>query len=382
MGAGIAFALLMAGMTVTVRETTNAACAVGKAKLSSLIDGALTRGKLTADGAEAIAGRLHFTTAPEALGDTDMVIEAVFEDMAVKHQLFEELGRITRPGCVLATNTSSLDVGQIAAASGRPADVIGLHFFAPAHIMKLVEVVRGAETSVETLTTGLNLVQRLNKVGVTVGVCDGFVANRMYHRYTRQAYFLIEEGATPAQVDRALSSFGFAMGPFRVMDMSGLDVSYAVRQRQKAAGPPGQRWPVIPDRLVERGWLGRKTGRGWYDYTPDGGPAPNPALPDVLDDVSADIGQARRAVSDTEIEERCLLALVNEGADILGEGLVARQSDIDVVWRYGYGFPVAKGGPMFWARQKGEAWVRQCLLTWAREGQDALTPSANLSQIF
>ncbi len=375
MGGGIAAAALMAGYRVYLQDMSGDAVAAGIGKVEDIVAGAVKRGKLSHEAAAERLAALSGGTSDAALTEADLIIEAVIEEMAVKRALFEKLGRIAKPGATLATNTSSLDVNEIAAAAGRADAVVGLHFFAPAHIMRLLEIVRAAETSPETLATSLAVARRLNKVAVVVGVCDGFVANRMYHSYTRQAYFCVEEGAVPEQVDRVMERAGFAMGPFKVMDLSGLDVSHAVRLRQKQSAPPGERWPILPDRLVEMGWLGRKSGRGWYLYPDNGALETSPGLAAVIGKVSAEAGLARRDVSDDEIKERCLLALANEGVKLMAEGLVERAGDIDVVWRHGYGFPAAEGGPMFWAESKGVSWVAERLDHWARARSGALRPS-------
>ena len=281
------------------------------------------------------------------------MIEAVFESLDVKREVFRALDGVTKPGAVLATNTSTLDVDAIAGFTRRPADVLGLHFFSPANVMRLLEVVRARETSTDVLATALALAKRLRKVAVVSGVCDGFIGNRMLDGYIRQAWWLVEEGASPEQVDRAIEEFGFAMGPFRVGDLVGHDISQAIRQHRRASRPD-YRVSTLPDRLCAVGRLGQKTGGGWYDY-PEGPrrAVPSPAAAQLVESHRAEIGVVPRRVEDAEIVDRLVFALVNEGARILEEGIAARASDIDVVYLTGYGFPRARGGPMFYADQVG-----------------------------
>jgi 3-hydroxyacyl-CoA dehydrogenase len=283
----------------------------------------------------------------------DVVIEAVFESMEVKRQVFIALDRVMKPGAVLATNTSTLDVNTIAGFTRRPSDVLGLHFFSPANVMRLLEVVRGRATAPDVLATALALGKTLRKVAVISGVSDGFIGNRMLEAYTKQAWYLVEEGATPQQIDRAMESFGFAMGPFRVGDLVGHDVSLAIRQRRRAERP-GYLCSTLPDKLCQLGRLGQKTGGGWYDY-PEGPrhPVPSAVVEELITSHRAEIGVSPRQIDDSEIVNRLVYALVNEGARILEEGIAARASDIDVVYLTGYGFPRSRGGPMFYADRVG-----------------------------
>jgi 3-hydroxyacyl-CoA dehydrogenase len=293
-------------------------------------------------------GLFKGVTRYEDIKNADIVIEAVFEDMAVKKQVFEKLDKAAKPGAILATNTSTLDVNEIAAVTSRPQDVLGLHFFSPANVMKLLEVVRATKTSKETLATAMKLSKAIKKVGVVAGVCDGFIGNRMLHGYFREAGFLLEEGALPQQVDKVIEDFGFAMGPFRVGDLAGLDVGWYIRKRQAATRPPHQRYSKVADQICELGRFGQKTGAGWYRYEPGNRtPIPDPAVEALIVKASKEAGIRRREISDQEILERCIYALVNEGAKILEEGIALRASDIDVVYIYGYGFPRYRGGPMF-----------------------------------
>jgi len=277
----------------------------------------------------------------------------VFESLEVKRDVFLALDRVMKPGAVLATNTSTLDVDAIAAVTRRPSDVLGLHFFSPAHVMRLLEVVRGRATAPDVLATALSLGKALRKVTVVAGVCDGFIGNRMLEGYTKQAWYLVEEGATPEQVDRAIETFGFAIGPFRVGDLVGHDVSLAIRRHRRATRP-SYVTSTLPDKLCDMGRLGQKTGGGWYDY-PDGPrrPVPSPAANQLIVEHRAELGVTPRQVSETEIVDRLVYALVNEGARILEEGIAARPGDIDVVYLTGYGFPRSRGGPMFYADEVG-----------------------------
>jgi 3-hydroxyacyl-CoA dehydrogenase len=353
MGAGIAVALLDAGIPVRLLEADQAALDRGLARVAGIYDGQVKKGRLTPGERDRRLGLLRPTVSYRDVASADLVIEAVFESLDVKRDVFLALDRVMKPGAVLATNTSTLDVDAIAAFTSRPSDVLGLHFFSPANVMRLLEVVRGRETSPEVLATALALAKRLRKVPVVAGVCDGFIGNRMLDAYLRQAWYLVEEGATPEQVDQAIEAFGFAMGPFRVGDLVGHDVSQAIR-RHRRAQRPDYRVSTLPDKLCELGRLGQKTGGGWYDY-PEGPrrAVPSPMAAQLVESHRADIGVTPRQVGDDEIVDRLVYALVNEGARILEEGIAARASDIDVVYLTGYGFPRARGGPMFYAEQVG-----------------------------
>jgi 3-hydroxyacyl-CoA dehydrogenase len=353
MGAGIAVALLDAGIRVGLVEADQAALNRGRARVAVIYDGQVKKGRLTAGVRDRRLSLLRPTLSYEDIGQADVVIEAVFESLAVKRAVFLALDRAMKPGAVLATNTSTLDVDAIAGFTRRPSDVVGLHFFSPANVMRLLEVVRGRETAPDVLATALALAKALRKVAVVSGVCDGFIGNRMLEGYTKQAWYLVEEGATPEEVDRAMEAFGFAMGPFRVGDLVGHDVSRAIRERRRAERP-GYRCSTLPDKLCDAGRLGQKTGAGWY-YYPEGPrrPTPSAAVEDLITSHRAEIGVAPRRIDDSEIVDRLVYALVNEGARILEEGIAARASDIDVVYLTGYGFPRARGGPMFQADQVG-----------------------------
>ena len=387
MGRGIAMSFTAAGIPVTVFEESDEAWARGEAAVAGSLSRAVGRGKIEAAEAERRMERIRRATGFGDLGRADFVVEAVFEEMAVKRDVFVRLDKVAKPEAVLATNTSSLDVNAIAAATGRPEAVVGTHFFSPAHVMRLLEVVVGEATSAATLATAMDLGVRLGKAPVPVGVCDGFVGNRMLYAYRRQADRLLLEGALPEQVDAALQDFGFRMGPFAVADLAGLDIGRAVRvrlaQEAESRGQPPPP-PNVADRLCERGWLGQKTGRGFYRYEPgDRTPRPDPEVAEIAHRESAALGIERREVETGEILERCLFALVNEGARILAEGIAEREGDVDVVWTLGYGFPKERGGPMHWARrQVGLDRVIRSLRRLAAAAADPeLTPSRGLVEL-
>ena len=353
MGVGIAMNFLNAGIAVVMLETSPAALDRGLAALRKLSDSAVAKGKLTAEQQARQLALLRGTLAYADLAAADIVVEAVFEDMAVKQDVFRQLDAVMKPGAILATNTSTLDVDAIAAVTSRPQDVIGLHFFSPAHVMKLLEIVRGARTGKDVLATALALAKTLRKTGVVAGVCDGFIGNRMIEQYSRQAGFLLEEGALPAQVDGALERFGFAMGPFRMADLAGNDIGRAIRQRRYVEKPQLV-YSATADLLCDMGRLGQKTGAGWYDYRAGDRTAhPSAEVDAMIVAHSAKLGVTRRAIGDAEIVERLVYALVNEGARILEEGIALRASDIDMVYLTGYGFPPYRGGPMFYADTVG-----------------------------
>jgi len=353
MGAGITVALLDAGLPVWLLETDEPALTRGLGRIAGIYEAQVQKGRLTPAERDRRVGLLRPTLEYGSLAGADVAIEAVFESLPVKREVFAVLDQVMKPGAILATNTSTLDVNTIAEFTRRPADVLGLHFFSPANVMRLLEVVRGRATAPEVLATALALARRLRKVTVVSGVCDGFIGNRMLDAYVRQAWWLVEEGATPWQVDQAIEAFGFAMGPFRVGDLVGHDVSQAIRERRRAERP-GYRCSTLADELCRLGRLGQKTGGGWYDY-PDGPrrPVPAPEAGALVERHRATLGITPRAIDDSEIVERLLYALVNEGARLLEEGIAARPGDIDVVYLTGYGFPRWRGGPMYYAEQAG-----------------------------
>jgi 3-hydroxyacyl-CoA dehydrogenase len=320
----------------------------------------------------------------ESAATADLVVEAIVEDMAAKQRVFTELDQVSKPGTILATNTSTLDVDRIAEATSRATDVLGLHFFSPANVMKLLEVVRGSRTSVDVLATAMKLAKRIGKTAVVSGVCDGFIGNRMLEHYLRQATFLVEEGATPAQVDAALERFGMAMGPFRMSDLAGLDIGWRIRQRRYVDRPQVP-WSRIGDRLCEQGRFGQKTRAGWYRYDEGRRDArPDPAVDAIVARYRQEHDIVARAIDDAEIVDRCILALVNEGARVLDDGIAQRASDIDVVYLTGYGFPRHRGGPMFYAGQRGlDDVVRRMREFAARSAADSMfwTPAPRVVRL-
>jgi 3-hydroxyacyl-CoA dehydrogenase len=354
MGGGIAMNFLNAGIPVTLVETDQAALDRGLATIRRNYEASAAKGRMSAGDVEARMALLAPTLRLEDAGEADIVIEAVFEEMDVKKDVFAKLDRVAKPGAVLATNTSTLDINEIAAATSRPEQVIGTHFFSPANVMRLLENVRGAKSSKETVATVMAMAKRIGKVAVLVGVCDGFVGNRMLAHYLRQAYALLLEGALPQQVDKALYDFGLAMGPFAMSDLAGLDVGWRIRKRRMAEQGSNESEAPIEDKLAEMGRFGQKTGAGWYLYE-DGSrtPKPDPEVEQMIAAESEALGVARRDISDAEIVERCMFQLVNEGAHILEEGIALRAGDIDVVYANGYGFPRHRGGPMFYADRLG-----------------------------
>jgi len=354
MGVGIALCFANAGVPVKLLEVGDEALQRALQRARDTYATSVKRGSLSEAAMVQRLALIEGITDYAALADADLVVEAVFEDMAVKQQVFEHLDAVCKPGAILASNTSSLDLNAIAAFTRRPEDVVGLHFFSPANVMRLLEVVRGARTSPEVLASAMAIGRKLKKVAVVVGVCDGFVGNRMLFQYGREAEFLLEEGATPQQVDAALRNFGMAMGPFAVRDLAGLDIGQAIRKRQRAILPAHLEFPTVADRLCAAGMLGQKTGIGYYRYEPGNRtPLENPELPAMLEAASREKGIERQELSEQYILERTLYALVNEGAKILEEGIAQRSSDIDLIYLNGYGFPVWRGGPMFYADSVG-----------------------------
>jgi 3-hydroxyacyl-CoA dehydrogenase len=311
------------------------------------------RGRFTPEGAQERIGRIRTQVGFGRIDTADLIVEAVFENMALKKQVFGELDVLANPAAILATNTSTLDIDQIASVTSRPGQVIGLHFFSPANVMRLLEIVRGAATSAQTIAAALAVAKRLGKVGVVVGNAPGFVGNRMMFPYMYEAQFVVEDGATPEQVDRALTDWGMAMGIFAVDDMAGVDVAWRVRQELNQFSEPGARKPLVADRLCEMGRFGQKTGRGWYRYGDDRKPIPDPDVIALIERASSQAGIARRAFTNEEIIERTIYALINEGARVLEEGVALRAADIDVIYVNGYGFPAYRGGPMFYADRVG-----------------------------
>lgn len=354
MGQGIALVLARAGIDVIAIEVEEKRLGAGLDSIRIGLEDRVKRGRMTDEQMTAELSYISGATDYAALDDVDLVIEAALEDMGVKKAIFAALDTHCKKDAILTTNTSSLNIDEIAAATSRPDKIAGAHFFAPAQVMKLLEIVRGTDTSPETIAAMMALSDRIGKVGVAVGNGPGFVGNRMYHRYTWQAYFLLQEGALPEDVDQAMQEFGFPLGCLAVGDISGLDVAWQVRKAQLESGDtdPAAPYPVVADRMCENGWYGRKTGRGWYRYE-DGQRLPDSEVAQLIKTVSAELGIHRRSISADEIRDRCLFALINEGARLLGNGMVDSPDDIDTVWRYGYGFPAAKTGPMAMAEGMG-----------------------------
>ena len=349
MGGGISMNFLNAGIAVTMLEMQQEALDRGVATIRKNYESSLKKGKLTQEKFDGRMALLKPTMSYDDLKDADLIIEAVFEEIGVKQQVFEKLDAVAKPGAILASNTSTLDLNRIANFTKRPQDVVGLHFFSPANVMKLLEVVRGAATAKDVMATVMQVAKKIKKTAVVSGVCDGFIGNRMIDQYFRQAGFLLDEGCLPQQIDKAVEKFGFAMGVFRMSDLAGNDISWAIRKRRYAEAPE-MKYSRTGDLLCELGRYGQKTGAGWYDYKPqDRNAYPSKLVDAMIVKHSADLGIARRKISDQEIVERLVYALVNEGAAILAEGIAQRASDIDMVYLTGYGFPFHRGGPMLYA---------------------------------
>jgi 3-hydroxyacyl-CoA dehydrogenase len=375
MGGGIAMNFANAGIPVTVVEMAKEPLDRGLGLVRKNYEATASRGRLTKEDVERRMGLITGTTDFAAVRDADVVIEAVFEEMPIKKEVFAKLDGICKPDAVLATNTSTLDVNEIASATKRPESVVGTHFFSPANVMRLLENVRGAKSSKTTVATVMALGRRIGKVPVLVGVCHGFVGNRMLHQRGRESEKLILEGAPPHQVDKVLLDFGFPMGPFAMSDMAGLDVGWRIRKGL------GRKSPVA-DRICEMGRFGQKTGAGYFKYEAgDRTPRPDPVVQQIIADVAREQGITQRQISDQEILERLLYPMVNEGAKILEEGIAIRPSDIDVIWVYGYGWPVYRGGPMFWADQIGLRTIRDRMLEFRKDSGDDWTPSPLLNRL-
>jgi 3-hydroxyacyl-CoA dehydrogenase len=353
MGGGIAMCFANAGIPVTITDTTREALERGIGRIRENYAGTVQKGRLKQEEMDKRMALIHPTTELEAVRDADIIVEAVFERLDVKQEVFRKLDGIAKPGAILATNTSTLDVNKIAAATKRPQEVIGTHFFSPANVMRLLEVVRAEKTAKDVLATTMKLGKTLKKVPVVSRVCDGFIGNRMLEKYVQQSLFLLDEGATPQQVDGALQKWGMAMGPFTMYDMAGNDIGWEIRKR-RAKERPDFVYGKFADRIAENDWFGQKTGRGWYRYEPGNRkPIPDREVEDMLAKYRQEMGYKPRAISDEEIVERCIYALANEGAHILEEGIALRASDIDMVYLTGYGFPPYRGGPMFYADTVG-----------------------------
>ncbi len=383
MGGGIAMNFANAGIPVTILEMSREALDRGLGIIARNYENTVRKGRLSQAKMDQRMALLTGTLDYDDLGDADIVIEAVFEEMAIKREVFGRLDAVCKPEAILATNTSTLDVNEIAAATRRPESVIGLHFFSPANVMRLLEEVRGEKTAKDVIATCMALAKTIHKVGVLVGVCDGFVGNRMLAPYLREAGFLLEEGALPQQVDRVIYDFGMAMGPFAMADLAGNDVGWRIRKGQAATRPSHLRYSPIADRICEIGRFGQKTGAGWYRYEPGNRvPQPDPEVEKIIVETSKELGIERREIDDQEILERCLYPLINEGARILEEGIALRPGDIDIIWLNGYGFPPYRGGPMFHADQIGLKAVHEAICRYRdAHGADFWTPSPLLERL-
>jgi 3-hydroxyacyl-CoA dehydrogenase len=370
MGGGISMNFLNAGIPVTILETQQQALDRGVATIRKNYEAQVKKGKLKPEKYEERMALLKTTLSYEDLKACDLIIEAVFEEISVKQQVFEKLDSVAKPGAILASNTSTLDVDKIASFTKRPADVVGMHFFSPANVMKLLEVVRGRETAKDVLATVMKVAKTIKKTAVVSGVCDGFIGNRMIEQYSRQAGFLLEEGCTPAQVDKAVEKFGFAMGPFRMGDLAGNDIGWAIRKRRYVE-KPHMRYSKTADLLCEKGRYGQKTGAGWYDYAPGKRDAmPSAEVVKMIEDHRATLGITPRKISDEEIVHRLVYSLVNEAAKILEEGIANKASDVDMVYLTGYGFPLWRGGPLCYADTQGLFNVVETMKRFARNPHD------------
>jgi 3-hydroxyacyl-CoA dehydrogenase len=372
MGGGIAMNFLSAGIPVTIVETTKEALDRGVSMIRRNYENTAKKGRLTIAEVDQRMGKLTPTLDFGALHQADLVIEAVYEDMELKKSVFERLDGVTKPGAILASNTSYLDIDVIAAKTKRPEDVLGMHFFSPANVMRLLEIVRGANTAKSVLATIVQLAPKIGKVGVVVGVCHGFVGNRMLAERQREAMKLILEGAKPWDVDRALVDFGMPMGPFAMSDLAGLDIGWSAATSKRT---------TIREILCEEGRRGQKTGAGFYDYDEARNAKPSPHVETLIRDFAAAKGVAQRQIGDAEIVERCIYPMINEGAKILEEGKAQRASDIDIVWIYGYGWPVYRGGPMFYADTIGPKTVLEKLRAFEREFGDDFRPAPLLEKL-
>lgn len=370
MGGGISMNFLNAGIPVTILETKQEALDRGVATIKKNYEAQVKKGKLKEDKYAQRMALLSTTLSYDDLKDCDLIIEAVFEELGVKETVFKQLDAIAKPGAILASNTSTLDVDKIAAFTKRPQDVVGMHFFSPANVMKLLEVVRGKETGKDVMATVMQIAKKIKKTAVVSGVCDGFIGNRMIEQYSRQAGFLLDEGASPQQVDKAVEKFGFAMGPFRMGDLAGNDIGWAIRKR-RAVEKPHMKYSASADRLCEMGRFGQKTGKGWYDYAPGKRDAiPSQEVLDMIDAHRKAIGITPRQISDEEIVQRLVFSLVNEGAHILEDGIASKSGDIDMVYLTGYGFPIYRGGPMHYASELGLINVVQAMQRFAQNPND------------
>ena len=384
MGGGIAMAYANAGIPVLLKDVDDAAVQRGLATIRKNYESTVAKGRMTQEALEKTMALITPTTTYDGFEHVDIVVEAAFEDMTLKKQIFADLGRITKPACILASNTSTLDIDEFASASGRPNKVVGHHFFSPANVMKLLEIVRGRETDKETIATSLAIAKRLGKVGVVVGNCFAFVANRMLAYYMREALLLLEEGATVPQIDKAMTDFGMPVGPFGMQDIAGIDVGWRIRQFLKSVGKTRAEGPqsAVPDRLYEMGRYGQKTGAGWYQYEKGSRDRiHDPVVDQIAAEEAAKRGITRRQVDDKEIIARIMTALANEGARVLEEGYATRASDIDAVYCYGFGYPRHVGGPMFYADTVGLATVLAHVKEYREQCGEYWKPAALLEKL-
>jgi 3-hydroxyacyl-CoA dehydrogenase len=381
MGGGIAMAFANAGIPVLLKETDQAALDRGLATIRKNYDGSVRRGRFTQQFVDERLKLITPTLKYDGFADADMVVEAVFEGMALKKQVFGELDRICKRGAILASNTSTLSIDEIAQSTSRPEAVIGTHFFSPANVMRLLEIVRGKASGKEVIATCMQLAKKLGKVGVLVGNCRGFAGNRMFGPYRREAQFLVEEGASVQAVDNALYDYGMAMGPLAVGDLAGLDVGWRIRKEYRHLEKPGVRQPIAEDRLCEMGRYGQKTGAGWYKYDENRRAVPDAEVAGLVRQWAGEAGIPQRQISAEEIVDRCLYALVNEGAHILEEGYALRAVDIDIIYLNGYGFPAHRGGPMWYADTVGLKKVYDRICEFERQHGELWQPAPLLKQL-
>jgi 3-hydroxyacyl-CoA dehydrogenase len=381
MGGGIAMALANAGIAVIVKDTDQQSLDRGMQTVRQNYEASVSKGRFTREVMDQRLALIRPQLAYDGFESVDLIIEAVFENMALKRQIFADIDKIAGPDCVLATNTSTLNIDEIAAATSRPHMVVGTHFFSPAHVMRLLEIVRGERTGNEVIATALALAKQVKKVGVVVGNCRGFVGNRMMLPYMREAHFLVEEGATPSQVDGALLDFGMAMGIFAVEDMGGLDLSWRIRQEYKHLEKPGERVPLVLEKLYHSGRLGQKNGMGWFRYGADRKPVADPEVETLIEATAKEAGISRRAVSAEEIIERCIYVMINEGARILEEGRALRAGDIDTIYLSGYGFPAYRGGPMWYADTVGLDKILKRILAFGEKHGPSWEPAPLLKRL-
>ena len=382
MGSGITISCLDAGFQVKLVERDKDALERGRGQITENYEKSVAKGRIDQATANERQSRLNVTTDMSHLSSVDLVIEAVYEDEDVKKEVFAQLDSVMRPGAILATNTSYLDIDELAATISRPEDVVGYHFFSPAHIMKLLEVVVGQKTDRDVVATGFSLAKKLRKVPVRAGVADGFIGNRVLTAYRTAADFMLEDGASPAQIDAAMRAYGFPVGPYQVLDMAGLEISWARRKRLAPGRDPKARYVAVGDLMCEKGWFGQKTGRGYYVHGHGLGPVENEDALAIIDEERKRKGITPRSFSEEEIQMRCLNAMANEGAKLVEEGIALRPSDVDVVLLYGYGFPRFRGGPMMAADQRGLLSVRNGLLSYLDEEPEFWKPSSLFDELI